>query len=247
MKLLTLEEYIKNAQDEYGWKMVETEVLNLLKISDDSFSCETPLGMTFTEFNQLSRIDEDLFTYDIEGPKPTYIPCVVQQTGNQSKKVLENYEWKMSYEECEKIYVEAVIFIDKRLVRLIDVTVEQWLDLKYGNYEKMDENVKKGFAEWLASKFYNHMTMDWYTKNTLWIHWMRGGDELELTDEELSNPEDKDLTGYMTYFQDYEWYDNLIEGKLKEKALKQKAIYEESWGNATQGVMEFCAWLKRCF
>ncbi|GKF68940.1 hypothetical protein Tco_0198619, partial [Tanacetum coccineum] len=53
--------------------------------------------------------------------------------------------------------------------------------------------------------------------------------------------------GYMTYFQDYEWYDNLVDEKLKEEALKQKAIYERSWGDATQGVMNFCAWLKRCF
>ncbi|GJY44706.1 hypothetical protein Tco_0432919 [Tanacetum coccineum] len=53
--------------------------------------------------------------------------------------------------------------------------------------------------------------------------------------------------GYMTYFQDYEWYDDLVDRKLKEEALKQKAIYERSWGDAKQGVMNFCAWLKRCF
>ncbi|GKA07869.1 hypothetical protein Tco_0687093, partial [Tanacetum coccineum] len=27
---------------------------------------------------------------------------------------------------------------------------------------------------------------------------------------------------YMTYFQDWEWYDDLVDGKLKEEALKQK-------------------------
>ncbi|GJT66699.1 hypothetical protein Tco_1018179 [Tanacetum coccineum] len=32
--------------------------------------------------------------------------------------------------------------------------------------------------------------------------------------------------GYMTYFQDYKWYDDLIEGNLKEEALKQKAMNE---------------------
>ncbi|GJQ92028.1 hypothetical protein Tco_0003167 [Tanacetum coccineum] len=50
-----------------------------------------------------------------------------------------------------------------------------------------------------------------------------------------------------TYFQDYEWYDDLVDGKLKEEALKQKAIYERSWGDATQGVMNFCALLKGFF
>nr|GEW49165.1 hypothetical protein [Tanacetum cinerariifolium] len=45
----------------------------------------------------------------------------------------------------------------------------------------------------------------------------------------------------------YEWYDDLVNEKLKEEALKRKATYERSWGDATQGVMSFYAWLKRCF
>ncbi|GJS40817.1 hypothetical protein Tco_0565860 [Tanacetum coccineum] len=40
--------------------------------------------------------------------------------------------------------------------------------------------------------------------------------------------------GYMTYFQHNEWYDDLTDNNLKEEALKQKAIYENSWGDATQ-------------
>nr|GEV43502.1 zf-BED domain-containing protein [Tanacetum cinerariifolium] len=53
--------------------------------------------------------------------------------------------------------------------------------------------------------------------------------------------------GYMTYFQDHEWYNELADRDLKEEALKQKAIYEKSWGDASQSVMNFCAWLKRSF
>ncbi|GJU20437.1 hypothetical protein Tco_1153779 [Tanacetum coccineum] len=53
--------------------------------------------------------------------------------------------------------------------------------------------------------------------------------------------------GYMTYFQDYKWYDDLEDEKLKGEALKQKSMYERSQGNATQRVMNFCTWLKRCF
>nr|GEW64293.1 hypothetical protein [Tanacetum cinerariifolium] len=34
--------------------------------------------------------------------------------------------------------------------------------------------------------------------------------------------------GYRTYFQDYEWYNELADGNLKEEALKQKTIYERS-------------------
>ncbi|GJS80743.1 hypothetical protein Tco_0730624 [Tanacetum coccineum] len=48
------------------------------------------------------------------------------------------------------------------------------------------------FTEWLASKFYNHKTMDQYTMNALWIYWTRGDDEFELTDEESSDFDDDD-------------------------------------------------------
>nr|GFB63446.1 zf-BED domain-containing protein [Tanacetum cinerariifolium] len=116
----------------------------------------------------------------------------------------------------------------------MDVTVEQWLDLMYGDHTKVNINVKEGvvsillgqsykkqfdeymeikkqwvtrginthmeydpsdveFVEWLASKFYNHKTMDWYTKNALWIYWPRGNDEVELTDEEFFDPDNENL------------------------------------------------------
>ncbi|GKA26965.1 hypothetical protein Tco_0713133 [Tanacetum coccineum] len=153
------------------------------------------------------------------------------------------------------------------------------------------------FTEWLALKFYNHKTIYQYTKNVLWIYWTRGKDEVELTDEEFSNLDNKNLidkdeidinllTSDILRFKTYdefknEWMDewnkgipwvpeepwpeneipiddihhicepfrfkNGKDGKLMEEALKKKAIYERSWGNATQGVLNFCAWLNGCF
>ncbi|GJS67939.1 putative reverse transcriptase domain-containing protein [Tanacetum coccineum] len=208
-------------------------------------------------------------------------------------------------------------------------------------------SIKQALRLWLASKFYNHLEIDWYTKNALWVYWMRGDDEVVLSNKEVLDLKDKNnddehkiteifrietnlfdyktplctrfnelnyllkvdtelfthdiertktyenyekklnkevgepwskngvpyeiydhicepfcfkngktkwLTcnsnedgfcnggellgmvrvGYMTYFQDYEWYDDLTDSSLKDEALKQKAIYEKSWGNATQ-------------
>ncbi|GJS94038.1 hypothetical protein Tco_0801006 [Tanacetum coccineum] len=43
---------------------------------------------------------------------------------------------------------------------------------------------------------------------------------------------------------DHKWYDKLADGKLKEETLMHKAKVEESWGDATPGVMKLCAWLK---
>nr|GEV44697.1 importin-beta domain, armadillo-type fold protein [Tanacetum cinerariifolium] len=119
----------------------EFEKLGLLVMDDDLFTYDTQLGMIFDEFYRLNKIDNDLFPYKIEVPKPSRCE---EQTSNPTHNDLMKYEWKISYEECKKIYAEAMIFINKRLVRLIDVTVEQWLDLRYRNHMTMDENVKKG-------------------------------------------------------------------------------------------------------
>nr|GEU63558.1 C2 calcium/lipid-binding domain, CaLB [Tanacetum cinerariifolium] len=59
-------------------------------------------------------------------------------------------------------------------------TYAKELDLDY-NPSNME------FTEWLATKFYNHEKMDWYTKNGLWVYLLRGDDEVELNDEEISN------------------------------------------------------------
>ncbi|GJX62223.1 hypothetical protein Tco_0295123 [Tanacetum coccineum] len=47
------------------------------------------------------------------------------------------------------------------------------------------------FTEWLGSKIFNYKTMDHLTMKALWIYWIRGDDEVELTDEESSNNEDE--------------------------------------------------------
>ncbi|GJU35258.1 hypothetical protein Tco_1183612 [Tanacetum coccineum] len=112
------------------------------------------------------------------------------------------------------------------------------------------------FTEWLGSKFFNYKTMDHYTMKALWIYWIRGDDEVELTDEESSDNEDevaetylltKDIEGFKTYedYKDdwiYEWnkdvpwvdekpwtnagYGALEDSELKVEALRNKSIIE---------------------
>ncbi|GJS09717.1 hypothetical protein Tco_0366513 [Tanacetum coccineum] len=106
------------------------------------------------------------------------------------------------------------------------------------------------FESWLASKFRNHKTMDRYTKNALWDYWRRGDDEEVITDNGLSNPRDDNLIeeneiaqifridtdifrlficdGNSIRYEDYEWYDTIDDGELKEEALINKWILEES-------------------
>ncbi|GJV75074.1 hypothetical protein Tco_1506658 [Tanacetum coccineum] len=47
------------------------------------------------------------------------------------------------------------------------------------------------FIEWLGSKIFNYKTMDHYTMKALWIYWIRGDDEVELTAEESSDDKDE--------------------------------------------------------
>ncbi|GKE19760.1 hypothetical protein Tco_1431272 [Tanacetum coccineum] len=64
---------------------------------------------------------------------------------------------------------------------------------------------------------------------------------------ELNNNMTGDLEEPWSDNRDHKWYDELTNGKLKEEALMHKARFEESWGDATLGVMKFCAWLKSSF
>ncbi|GJT70176.1 hypothetical protein Tco_1029462 [Tanacetum coccineum] len=111
------------------------------------------------------------------------------------------------------------------------------------------------FTEWLGSKFFNYKTMDHYTMKALWIYWIRGDDEVELTNEESSDDMDEvdegldvrngqHVVGWMmdtcnggnspgTYiignqlhYHDYEWYEALEDNELKYNSLKNKAIME---------------------
>ncbi|GJV96092.1 hypothetical protein Tco_1547669, partial [Tanacetum coccineum] len=48
------------------------------------------------------------------------------------------------------------------------------------------------FTEWLALKKFNYMSMDHYTKKAVWNYWIRGDDEVELTDKESSDSDGED-------------------------------------------------------
>nr|GEX43742.1 C2 calcium/lipid-binding domain, CaLB [Tanacetum cinerariifolium] len=147
----------------------ELEKLGFLKINDDLFAYNTPLGTFFEEFNRSSGIDDDLFTYEV----------VIHELAIDVKvknEVVSNWLVR-SYKKQFDEYMEIK---------------KQWM--KHGSDADIEydpSNVK--FAEWLALKFYNHMIMDQYMKNALWIYWTRGDDEVKLTDKESFDPNDENL------------------------------------------------------
>nr|GEV19986.1 hypothetical protein [Tanacetum cinerariifolium] len=86
-------------------------------------------------------MEDDLFTYELGIIKDFHFPCIEQPHDNLANDDLDVYEPRVCYDENEQIYAEAVVIINKRLVRLVDITVEQWLDLKFIDHKKVDKEI----------------------------------------------------------------------------------------------------------
>ncbi|GJT90356.1 reverse transcriptase domain-containing protein [Tanacetum coccineum] len=120
----------------------EFEKIKDIKVEDDLLACESPLEVFNCEVSRLSKMDDDLFTYEVEIAN---IPCDL---------------------------------------RVDDDSEHEADDM---GFDPSDI----AFTEWLGSKFFNYKTMDHYTMKALWIYWIRGDDEVELTNEEFSDNEDE--------------------------------------------------------
>ncbi|GJS51397.1 hypothetical protein Tco_0624759 [Tanacetum coccineum] len=99
------------------------------------------------------------------------------------------------------------------------------------------------FIEWLRLKNFNYKMMDQYTIKALWIYWIRGDDEVKLTDEESFDNEDEIVEVFRIdtnifdsetplcsafnefnyLLKDHEWYEALEDSELKDPALRNKA------------------------
>ncbi|GKB60181.1 hypothetical protein Tco_0916367 [Tanacetum coccineum] len=121
----------------------EFEKIKEVKIEDVSLTCDTPLQIFNMEVDRLSRMDNDLFTYEVEVAN---IPC--------NSKIDDDSE-----DQADD-------------------------DMEYDPFDV-------AFIEWLRSKNFNYKTMDNYTMKALWIYWIRGDDEVEITNEESSDDEDE--------------------------------------------------------
>ncbi|GJZ75710.1 hypothetical protein Tco_0742105 [Tanacetum coccineum] len=90
------------------------------------------------------------------------------------------YEWtkviKGEFEKIKDVKVEVTnIPCNSKILMIRSIEADDDM-----GYDPSDV----AFIEWLASKNFNYKTMDHYTMKALWIYWIRGDDEVELTDEE---------------------------------------------------------------
>ncbi|GJT50701.1 hypothetical protein Tco_0976858 [Tanacetum coccineum] len=141
----------------------EFEKLKDLMVKDVSLTCGTSLEVFNNEFNRMSGMDDDLFSYDVE------VANILCDSNKDN-----DLEQRVSHEADD----------DTR-------------------YDPSDV----AFTEWLVSKNFNYKMMVHYTKKALRIYWIRGDDEVELTDEESSDNEDEVAETYQEFKDDwiYEW------------------------------------------
>ncbi|GJR56802.1 homeodomain-like protein [Tanacetum coccineum] len=81
----------------------ESEALGLLMIDEDLFTYDTPLGMILIKFNQLSGMDDNLFTYEEKIPKLPYLPNFEQLMNNLDDGNPDVYERKVCYDEKKTV------------------------------------------------------------------------------------------------------------------------------------------------
>ncbi|GJS14837.1 hypothetical protein Tco_0409309 [Tanacetum coccineum] len=223
----------------------EIEKLEDFMVKDVSLTCDTSLEVSNNEINRLCRMNDDLFTYEVE---VTNILCDTNFDDDLVQQVSHEADDDMGYDPSDV-----------------------------------------AFTKWLGSKIFNYMTMDHCTMTALWIYWICGDDEVDLTDEESSDDENevaevfrintnifdfetplcktfnefnyllkvgpdlltKDIEGFKTYNEykddwiyewnrdvpwvdekpwtntgDYEWYESLNDSALKQEALLNKGIME---------------------
>ncbi|GKE37466.1 hypothetical protein Tco_1460871 [Tanacetum coccineum] len=121
---------------------VEFEVFDLLKIDVNLFTCDTHLDMIFNEFCQLSSMEDDLLTYDVEVLKHSYMSCVEQPYDDLENGNLDIYNSRQCYDEYERMFVEAVILIDNRSVKPIAITLDNIYMKQFKEYMEIKRRLE---------------------------------------------------------------------------------------------------------
>ncbi|GJR18419.1 hypothetical protein Tco_0966946 [Tanacetum coccineum] len=184
-------------------------------------------------------MDDDLFTYEIGIPGLSYPLYGEPQCENMKNSDLVIYERIMCYDECEKIYSEAVIFVNGKLKRGDDEEVlddKEVSDVENENLATENEIAEifrietdifdfetplcKAYDEHKNGRIYEWNNDVPWVANMPWVDygpWMEPKDD---TKHSLIQ------NGDVIYFVSYEWYENLKEGELKDEALNNKAVFE---------------------
>ncbi|GJU13337.1 hypothetical protein Tco_1135733 [Tanacetum coccineum] len=196
----------------------EFEKLESLKISADSFTCNTSLEIFHKEFNWMSRMNDDLFTYEVKIHGLASVPCDLNDEDDSKQQMTHGLDVDMEYDPS-------------------NVEFTEWLALKFYNHKIMDQYTKKAlWIYWTRGDDEVELTDEEFSDSD-------DDDEvaeifrIDTNIFDFETPTWKD-DGYCNgrnfpgayivgnTLQDLEWYEALEDRTLKDEALKNKAIME---------------------
>ncbi|GKD40962.1 hypothetical protein Tco_1261169, partial [Tanacetum coccineum] len=86
----------------------EFKKLESLKIGDDSFACNTSLEIFHEEFNRMSRMDDELFTYEVEITGLANVPCDLNKGDDSKQQMTHGSDNDMEYDPSNVEFMETV-------------------------------------------------------------------------------------------------------------------------------------------
>ncbi|GKE31810.1 hypothetical protein Tco_1451132, partial [Tanacetum coccineum] len=98
----------------------EFEKLEDLKVEDVSLTCDTSLEVFNNEFNRMSGMDDDLFTYDVE---VTNIPCDSNKDNDSEQRMSHEADDDMGYDPSDVAFTEWLGGYDE-----VELTDEEFSD-----------------------------------------------------------------------------------------------------------------------
>ncbi|GJR35330.1 hypothetical protein Tco_1211014 [Tanacetum coccineum] len=84
----------------------EFEKLESVKISDVSLTCNTSLEISNDEFNRTSRMEDDLFTNEVEIVEVTNIPCDLKKEDDLEQQMSHESDNDMEYDPSDVEFTE---------------------------------------------------------------------------------------------------------------------------------------------
>ncbi|GKE40946.1 hypothetical protein Tco_1464351, partial [Tanacetum coccineum] len=168
----------------------EFEKIKDVKVKDISLTCDASLEVFNVEISRLSKMDDDLFTYEV---KIANIPCDSKMDNDSKQEADDDIGYDPGDDEV-KLTDEESSDNDDEIAEVFRI------DTKIFDYETP-----------LCSAFneFNYFLKD--------DGYYNGG-----------NLPGAYIIGNQLHYQDYEWYDALEDCKLKDEALRNKAIMEGS-------------------
>ncbi|GJW86100.1 hypothetical protein Tco_0159245 [Tanacetum coccineum] len=220
--------YALSSLMDMAYRMSELVSSNVFR---ESFTCNTSLEIFHREFNRMSRMDNDLFTYEVEIPGLASVPCDLNDEDDSKQQMTHGSDVDMEYDPSNTKGDDEVELTDEESsdsddddddevaeIFRIDTNIYEWNEDVPWVHEKpwtdtgiWEEptlvkhycepfNYKNGCSEWPTCKWKD----DGYCNGR--------------------NLPGAYIVGNTLRYQNIEWYEALEDGKLKDEALKNKAI-----------------------